>query len=202
MTIGERLNLFALSCYQSQYNFAKYIGISKSYMNRIVNNKVNPGLDILSKFISSGVSVNWLLEGKGSMFANNQTGRNLKNKIIKLGFENGYFFSIRLLSWICDNFDNLERFCNTLKINYYTYYKILFEASIPDTLFIDTLRKAGCNVIWLYTGKGSSYNDNPSGTILKFRKLNKKSSVIDSSKIEDFMSKEIDLIPGEEILPE
>ncbi|OGU39106.1 MAG: hypothetical protein A2X61_04675 [Ignavibacteria bacterium GWB2_35_12] len=202
MTIGERLNLFACSCYRSQYNFANYLGISKSYLNRIINEKINTGLDIISKFISSGVSVNWLLEGKGSMFANNNTGMNLKNKLISSGTEPGTLMSVRLLSWICENYDNLERFCNFLKIDFYKYYKIIFEDSIPDTEFIDTVRKAGCNIDWLYTGKGSCYNNNPSGTILQFRKLNKNNKVIDSLEKEDFETKEIDSMPGEVILPE
>ncbi len=180
MTLGERLNLFACSCYRSQYNLAHYMGISRCYLNRIINERINTGLDILSKFISSGVSVNWLLEGKGSMFANNNTGMNLKNKLISSGSEYGSNMTVRLLSWISENFDNLERFCNELKIDFNKYYRIIFEASIPDIEFIDILSKAGCNVTWLYSGMGSRFNNNPSGTILEFRKQNKNNSVIDS----------------------
>lgn len=202
MTLGKRLNLFACTCYRSQYNFSNYIGISKSYLNRIVNDKISTGVDILSKLISSGVSVNWLLEGRGSMFANNNTGKELKNKIIYSGTELDSKMSVRLLSWICESFDNLERFCNHLKIDFDIYYNVIFEASIPDINIINTLRKAGCNITWLYSGKGSHFNNNPSGTILKFRIQNKTSSQIQTDEQDDFETNEIDLIHGEQNSPE
>lgn len=202
MTFGKRLDLFTRCCYQSQNHYANYLGISRSYLNRIITNKINTGTDILSKLISSGVSVNWLLEGKGSMFAHNTTGINLKNKIIFSGYENGCFFSVRLLSWICENYDNLERFCNLLKIDFVKYYSIIFEASIPDTEFINIFRKAGCSISWLYSGSGSRYYNNPAGTILKFRNQNKNNSVIDSKEIADLETNVIDSNTGDEISPQ
>lgn len=77
MTFGERIRIFAKKCYGSQKNFAEHINFDYSYLNRIALGKNTPGADILQKFYEAGMSINWLLSGKGSMFADNSVGKQL-----------------------------------------------------------------------------------------------------------------------------
>ncbi|MBI5326443.1 MAG: helix-turn-helix transcriptional regulator [Ignavibacteriae bacterium] len=169
MTLGARINLFIHCCNQSQHNFANYIAINRGYLNRIINDKISPGVEILSKFVAAGLSVDWLIEGKGSMFADNKTGNELKLKIINEGLGSNSLGS-RLLSWICREHDNPESFCNKFSIDYDRYFRMIFDSAIPDMEFINTIKSAGCNITWLYTGKGPQNLMHPNGVAAKSRK--------------------------------
>ena len=81
MEIGERIKSFIETSNQSQSSFARQTKINTSYLSRIINNKISPGVSILSKINTAGVSLDWLLNGTGSMFSTNVEGEKLKSKV-------------------------------------------------------------------------------------------------------------------------
>ena len=83
MTVGERIKKFAKMCYGNQGQFCKEANINYSMFSFYATNQRNPGLSILQKFKEAGMSIDWLLTGEGSMFA-----ENTKGKILKAKFEN------------------------------------------------------------------------------------------------------------------
>ena len=172
MNIGIRIKLFIQTCYKSQLFFAKQVDIDPTYLNRIINNRHSPGVDILSKFNLAGVSLDWLLNGTGSMYSTNSEGEKLKktvsdsNKITRNDTNN------RVISWICENYDNLENFCKIFQIEFNKSYNIIYEIAMPDLEYLEILNEAGCNIKWLHTGQGSRLGNNPAGTILKMKSKN------------------------------
>jgi transcriptional regulator with XRE-family HTH domain len=169
MKIGNRIKLFIQTCYKSNIFFAKRVEIDRTYLSKIINNKVSPGIDILSKFSLAGLSVDWLLNGNGSMFSSNAEGRKLKKKIIDLSDETKYETNNRAISWICENYDNLENFCKIFQLEFDKSYNIVYEMAMPDSEYLEIMNQAGCNIKWLHTGQGSRFENNPAGTILMIK---------------------------------
>ncbi|TAL70161.1 MAG: XRE family transcriptional regulator [Bacteroidetes bacterium] len=193
MTIGERLELFIHTCFDSQIAFSKEVDIDATYLNRIIHNKNTPGTELLIKFIEIGLSIDWLLKGIGSMFSNNQAGQELKKNITAKDQFNKLSPSERLRRWISENYDNLENLCNIFNIDYIQAYKIAYESSVPGVSFLSDLNNAGCNTEWVLSGNGSPYENNPVGTILKLKKFGFENLPIQSNEIkfEDVQINEI-----------
>ncbi|TAL67834.1 MAG: XRE family transcriptional regulator [Bacteroidetes bacterium] len=177
MNIGIRIKLFIQTCYQSQLFFAKLVNLDPTYLNRIINNRLNPGVDILSRFNSAGVSLDWLLNGSGSMYSTNSLGEKLKNMVSDSSNITQNTTNKRVISWISENYDNLENFCNIFKIDLQKSHSIIYESAMPDSEYLEILNEAGCNIKWLHTGQGSRFENNPAGTILKMKNKNFQSTI-------------------------
>ncbi|MFA6571694.1 MAG: helix-turn-helix transcriptional regulator [Bacteroidota bacterium] len=169
MKIGNKIKLFIKTCYESQTFFAKLICVDRTYLNRIINDKISPGLDILSKLNLSGISLEWLLNGNGSMYSANAVGEKLRKKVIESKGSAGNDTNDRAISWISENFDNLENFCKIYHLDYDKSFNIIYELAMPDLEYLEILNQAGCNINWLHTGQGSRFETNPAGTILMLR---------------------------------
>jgi transcriptional regulator with XRE-family HTH domain len=83
MTIGDRISLFAKKCYGSQKNFAEFLHMSPQQITAYVTGTRTAHIYILRQFYNSGMSVDWLLTGQGSMFADNPRGQKLMEELQK-----------------------------------------------------------------------------------------------------------------------
>jgi transcriptional regulator with XRE-family HTH domain len=172
MTIGERITLFIESCYQTQTKYAELVKLNPSSLNRYVRNKCAPTLDILEKFKSTGMSIDWLIDGKGSMFAQSEEGDKLKDKyhISKSLNSNPSKLLNRLKTWIFENYENLDNLCQVFQADYLSLSNVIFSKTIPDTTFFSIMEEAGCNMNWIIKGEGDCYNDTFTGMILKIKR--------------------------------
>ena len=183
MTVGDRLELFIQTCFNSQVTFSKVVNLDATYLNRIIHDRNIPGAELLIKFLEIGLSIDWLLKGVGSMFANNQAGQELKQNLTANDNSDSLTPSQRLKRWINENYDNLENLCCLFSIDYLQAYRIAYESAVPDLTFLSDINQAGCNTEWILTGNGSPYQNNPVGTILKLRKFGFENLPIQSEEI-------------------
>lgn len=69
MTIGERIKAFAVAKYGKLGVFGDAVGMNPQTLSLYANDKRKPGTEILVKFHAAGMSIDWLLTGKGPMDA-------------------------------------------------------------------------------------------------------------------------------------
>jgi len=169
MQIGQRIEKFTRECYHTQTYFAECIGITISSLNRYIKGKYTPKFDMLLKFFDAGMSIDWLLNGSGSMYANNEKGREFKKKYKST--ENNYSNTPfgRAKQWIMENYGTLKEFAILINMNYDELNDIFNSTLIPDPSFLDLMSRAGCSINWLATGEGSEYENNPLGMLLKLK---------------------------------
>jgi transcriptional regulator with XRE-family HTH domain len=175
MTLGNRISLFINSCYKSQSQFAELVQLDPSSLNRYIHNKCTPTIDILEKFKKLGMSIDWLIDGQGSMFAQNEVGGKLKinNRLTNNSpdeINKSNKFINRIKTWIYDNYGNLENLCHTFQAEFEDLSNVIFLHSIPDTSFYSIIEEAGCNFNWIITGDGDCYNDTFTGMILRLKR--------------------------------
>jgi transcriptional regulator with XRE-family HTH domain len=196
MTIGIRLKKFIEYISGTQSNFARLIQISPVVLNRYISGKMLPGADVMLKFQKVGLSIDWLLSGKGKMLHENSDAIQQiqeENKLTLLPI-------MRLNNWINNNFNSIENFAFLINYDINILNNILCNDIIPEPNFINIVRVAGCNINWLASGEGVEYENNYIGMILKSRKENpdmkaKTEIRIDMRKINDFTTIEFyDLI--------
>jgi transcriptional regulator with XRE-family HTH domain len=176
MKIGIRIKLFINTCFESQSFFAKLVGVDRTYLNRIINDRVSPGIDLLAKFSTTGVSLEWLLNGNSPMYSANEAGEKLRKKVIASKGKTGNDTNDRVICWITENYDNLEKFCKTFQLDFNKSFNIIYESAMPDLDFLEILNQAGCNINWLQTGKGSRFEYNPAGSILMMKNKSYKTN--------------------------
>jgi len=74
--IQDRLRFYietVLKQYQKK-EIAKILNTSESQLSRNLNGPFAPGYEILCKIVKLGVSINWLITGNGSIFADDEYG--------------------------------------------------------------------------------------------------------------------------------
>ncbi len=169
LTFGDRLNKFIQQNFGSNIRFAEIVGVKFTSVSRYIYNKSMPGGEMLSKFYESGLSIDWLISGNGSMYSINSEGRKLKMKYQESKEIPTTPFG-RLKYWINDNYRSLENYCMILNIDADILTNILYDDMIPDSGLITTIRKSGCNIQWLVSGSGDEYENNPAGVLLKMKK--------------------------------
>lgn len=81
MTTGKRIRLFGETVYESIKDFAVDLNMAPSNLQKYMNSEREPGMGILLRMLEMGCNLNWLLSGKGRMFADNDTGRALEKEI-------------------------------------------------------------------------------------------------------------------------
>jgi hypothetical protein len=167
MNLSERLSLFISKNFKNQQEFADAAGVDKNTISRYKGRKFNPNSNILLKFQDVGLSIDWLLNGIGIMYAKNNKGIRLAEKFIdanpiKVDKPFG-----RIKKWIFDNYGCLQNFVIINNLKYDDIYLTLYEDSIPDLNFIKVLHKSGCDPDWILTGSGSSFAENPMGELLQ-----------------------------------
>lgn len=68
MSIGERLDKFAIEKYGDNYGykskFAKDLGIAKNTLSRYINNFLTPGNSLQNKLRAMGCDVDWVMTGE------------------------------------------------------------------------------------------------------------------------------------------
>lgn len=82
MQIPDRIKYFAKSCYGNFKVFCKELDISQSHLSHYLQGRRMPSLEMLQKFKEAGMSIDWLIDGEGDMFAQNEKGAMLKNEQI------------------------------------------------------------------------------------------------------------------------
>ncbi len=166
MTIGQRIKKFIDRVYGTQKKFACQVNISRTILNRYIADINLPGADVLYKFKKAGMSIDWLLDGSGSMFARDfqmqYSNKEDTEQLQDLPHR-------RIKKWINKNYGSLENFAIIMNIDYYLMENFLENESVPDPNFTNILRMAGCNIRWLSTGEGDEYANNNIGQILRIR---------------------------------
>lgn len=82
---GERLREFITKNYVSINTYSRIINVEPANISRYVNGHFAPSQRILKRINDTGCSIDWLMTGKGTMYANNDNGELLKHT---KGFEN------------------------------------------------------------------------------------------------------------------
>ncbi|MBS1912791.1 MAG: helix-turn-helix domain-containing protein [Bacteroidetes bacterium] len=77
-TIGERTRKFGEVAFGSMEEFAKALKIAPSNLQKYLNGERNPGIGMLQRLHELGCSVNSLIGGDGSIFADNGAGKLLR----------------------------------------------------------------------------------------------------------------------------
>ena len=68
MEIGVRIKKIRTSLGQTQGEFAKKLGLSRSAISKVENGSQEPSMDVLSKLFEMRTSFSWLFAGEGPMF--------------------------------------------------------------------------------------------------------------------------------------
>ncbi|MGA2296577.1 MAG: helix-turn-helix transcriptional regulator [FCB group bacterium] len=196
MKLTERLKIFIENNYKTQKEFAEKANIDITALNRYLSGKVSPGVDVLNKFNIAGVSIDWLINGTGSMYAKNPKGYELSNHTeIQEIIDTSTPYK-RIIKWINENYGSLNNFALLMDINLEDLKNTLYENVVPDLSFITILNRSGCNTDWILTCEGSMYANNPIGEILKSKQyvtmlnqgelLNEVNQEMDNAKLEFF----------------
>jgi hypothetical protein len=75
----DRLKYFIKCCYKTQVEFGQVCDLLPQELSRYTTQERKPGADILAKFSNAGLNLDWLFTGNGSMYANNEKGKALRN---------------------------------------------------------------------------------------------------------------------------
>lgn len=80
-SIGGRIRLFGEVAFEKQRRFAEAMEMAPGNLMKYLNDDSEPGTPILRKLWILGCSTEWVLYNEGEMYANNEAGRLLKEKI-------------------------------------------------------------------------------------------------------------------------
>lgn len=84
MRIGERIRAFGQLLFDGQKGwgkmFAQAMGVKPPTLHPYFRNEKKPGGLVLERLIKLGCNADWLLTGKGDMFAENESGKRLRNQ--------------------------------------------------------------------------------------------------------------------------
>ena len=85
-TIGDRFKKIRTTNNLTQNDFGAQLGMLKSGVSAVENNKVFVSLDVLrSLFLNFNISLNWFIMGKGEMFNElSQQNTQLENLIAQM----------------------------------------------------------------------------------------------------------------------
>lgn len=75
--LDERIAQFAKAYYGSKKKFAETLEMTPQGLSAYGDDKRKPGFDVLERFYEAGMSIDWLISGKGAPTAANYTGRKL-----------------------------------------------------------------------------------------------------------------------------
>lgn len=193
ISCGQRLRLFVEKNYSTQKEFSDLIGINESSLYRYFTGSNQPTIETLSKFKKAGLSIEWLVDGSGTMYARNSKGMELLEKIgYKDKTEKTHPYE-RIHSWIDENYGSIRNFSIILDLDFEDLCRTFFDKVIPDTNFADTLENAGCNIDWVLTGEGSMYAANPLGEILQSKKFSSILKNEQTSQKEDQVTNDMKL---------
>lgn len=182
MTICQRLKLFVDTNYSKPTEFAEFIGVKYLSLYRYINGINYPSSEILHLFKKGGLSIEWLIDGSGSMYARNSKGLELLEKT-KTNIQSEKIHPYqRIKSWIEENYGSFKNFSLAMDIDYTDLGHTLYDHVVPEADFDKMLDKAGCNVDWVLSGEGSMYAKNPLGEILQSKKLSSHSDDDNTSK--------------------
>lgn len=168
MTLGQRLKKFISERYGSQKIFADVTGISRVNLSKYIYGTSSPNANTLAKFKEAGLSIDWLIDGSGSMLIleeANEIPKGNQAETINLPFD-------RLKGWIEENYGTVGEYALAINYDLFILENILKHELFPDPDFITLVKKSGCNTDWLVTGTGSHFADNHTGNLLRLRKEN------------------------------
>ena len=153
MDCGSRLKLFVSKNFDTQKKFSEKIGLDSSVLSKYISGKKTPGFEVIKHFHDIGLSIDWLINGTGSMFAHNPAGEKLKcssknNSVKKIDSSRK-----RLSYWVDTNYSFLRKYSHYFGINEVELKHIISEKETTSTDIIDKLKNAGCNISWIISGK-------------------------------------------------
>ena len=170
MSIGERLKQFIVKCYQNQINFSEIIGLNQATISRYIKNTHQPDSENLIKMQEIGISIDWLLTGIGSMYADNPLGRQFRAENVDLDCDPEEPYKDRIIRWIKFNFGSIENFAICSSYPFNKLYKIIEQNEVIPTEIIDLLAFSGCNTDWILCTSNQMYNETIMGIYLKHKK--------------------------------
>lgn len=181
MTFSERLQKAVSIKFNSQKEFAEIIGIIESNLSRYLSDGRQPNINILTKILYAGISLDWLLSGQGSMFVDicNEIPQENDREMVYKDLPHD-----RMKKWIDKNYGSLKNFTLMMNLDFYYINKMISDNVLLDIDLLSALRTAGCNIDWLATGKGSEYEDNPIGTLLKLKTSEINETIVENENID------------------
>lgn len=81
MDFGKRLKTFVATAYSEVREFAAALEVSPSTASMWFGAKKIPGGENLEKIFNAGCSIDWLIGGIGTMFADNEAGRRHRERL-------------------------------------------------------------------------------------------------------------------------
>ena len=96
MEFNERLKQFIKLNFDSQTEYAVKLSIDSSLLNRYIKGNTKPDVKTLVRLYNSGLSIDWLLTGIGSMYA-----ANINGLILQLGVQS--LLTDNLLKYYTEN---------------------------------------------------------------------------------------------------
>lgn len=157
MTTGERLRIIS-KIVGGASTFARHLGLKPTSLYRYFQDSINPGTPILNGIAELGFSINWLLTGRGDMFAVNFAGQTL------LSFLQRDFLSqpnndmgVRLAKFCKQQYDSQENVLMALRVSQEELSRSSDKDLQLSTELLTKLASQGCNLNWLLTGKGYMY---------------------------------------------
>ncbi len=130
-TATERLDLFikVLLRDYTKTKIAEMIGIDLPMLSRFTKGNKVPGADNLKKITQLGVSINWLLNGKGAVLSNDEYGVRARNIFIddlrntKASLGKKEISHSKIIETINKHYGSEEKFCKYLDDNNIKYNK-------------------------------------------------------------------------------
>jgi hypothetical protein len=170
MDVPKRIKLFAIKFYGTQKNFCDEIDENPLNFYRYTKGTCLPGFEKLIKFHKAGMSIDWLMSGRGAYFARNTRGFELQGIYEKEFSPDTIKPYRRITNWILDHYGSIKFFSLLTNVDYRELHEILIKGYATPTEFIITVIRSGCNPDWISTGESTMYANNPNGILLKHDK--------------------------------
>lgn len=160
MGFGDRLKVWIDNNIGTQTLAADKLGYSPSRINNYIAESSFPNQEVLWRLNALGCNINWLLSGDGEQWAENVSGRMLKDEYFKKHpdeITSNAVDNKLILNWIVDNFGSLEAFCraNSCDLTQWHHYLVNNKSYPPD--FAHVLLQSGCDLQYIKEGSLRRY---------------------------------------------
>ena len=169
MQFGNRLKKFITTCYENQTVFADKLNVNQATVSRYVNETNQPDLENLIKMQELGLSIDWLIGGIGSMFAENEIGKKLRCEYFNFDCDRDEPLKDQIIGWIKTYYGSIERFALCTHTPLKSVYKILELNETTPPSFLELLEFAGCNLAWLNCLSKNKFSDSFLGNYFSHR---------------------------------
>lgn len=197
--IGNRLKEFIEKNYNSQIQFAEVTGINQNVISRYINEKSSPSIEVLYRMKIGGISIDWLIDGTGTMYSDTPNGRKLFAQEINSSVSKEKPYD-RIKTWIVENYQTIEKFIIQFNLDHQDLMKMFNENSVLEPRLLAILKAAGCKLEWIVWGEDNSEITGTNFSVSnKIMKADKSQSVNQSDV--DVPEGKLNIIPQSKVIP-